>query len=480
MLGTKRRPRGVVGSGFVWCDTGNGTPSDVRDVFGARPFPAHIATVGYDYDFHRGVDAAAAAGAPVYAISEGPVFRLHRTHYGWETDAQLGYWTESDPGGAAQFTRVSSSLHIVGERVGAQTFAQAARWKALRERVQVVGGDWELQLELAASIALAGGNLGLAVLDEANTQYAAIEYDGAVATALGVGSGGAFAASGTTLATAGRLWLRVRYIGTTLSWGVSDDGDTWVDVATQATPAWTDSRPVFTPLVYWRSTDTDAADQVIDVDYVGWYDGQTVGRFGNWLEIGHSGALKVAQMHFQDLDIEVGDYVKAGQQIGLAGMTGFDDRSGHINQPHVHVEFCPNNNRDYANTDPVNPLAAGFLPRANTGTNVTVARTTENDPDGVTSWRVRIQVARGDQDFDFNAITLAGDVATRTVNWNTRAGLNADNDIPKQAGVYIVPSDFDEDSPAYEVSFYFNKSVVGTTFVSLQILDTAGNILYAE
>lgn len=62
----------------------------------------------------------------------------------------------------------------------------------------------------------------------------------------------------------------------------------------------------------------------------------------------------------------------------------------------------------------------------------------------------------------------------------TRAGLNADNDIPKEAGVYIVPVAFDYSSTEYEVSFYFNKATVGNTFISANIKDTEGTTLWSE
>ena len=83
-----------------------------------------------------------------------------------------------------------------------------------------------------------------------------------------------------------------------------------------------------------------------------------------------------------------------------------------------------------------------------------------------------------------NEISLTGNLATRTINFNTRAGLAADNDIPVSgvvlAVVYIVPEPFDASSPEYVVNLYFNKTAVGTTFVSAYVKDIAGTILWAE
>lgn len=481
MIGRRRPARQGLNNGIVWPDSGTGTPSDVRDIFGPRPFAAHIPTVGYDYDFHRGVDVVLNAGDPLRAAFGGSVTRLHYTHFGWETDGQLDQWTEDDGAGAATFTRVGSALRIVGSRIGAQTFPNVAAWKAVRERVVINNGEgWEIRFQLVASAVLAAGQVGFGLLDEDTGEYVALEYNGADATALGAGSGGPFAASGTTLAVTTETWFRIRLTGTTLSWAVSTNASSWTNIATQASPTWTSQvTAVFRPLLYWRSTDTDAATETIDVEFIGWNDPLTIDRFGNWLTIAGDDE-RIVMMHFQDFDVALGDVVEAGQVLGRAGLTGFDDRSGVINQPHVHLEYIENSDYSYFNDEPVNPLGPGILPRADTTANVTVTRSSETDPDAVDSWRLRIQVARDDQDFDLNTITLTGNLATRTINWNTRSGLNADNDIPLEAGVYLVPEDFNEADTTYEVSVYFHKSVVGTSFVSAQVLDTAGAVLWSE
>ena len=115
-------------------------------------------------------------------------------------------------------------------------------------------------------------------------------------------------------------------------------------------------------------------------------------------------------------------------------------------------------------------------PRVGQVVTVTVAA---NDPDAVDSHRLTITVTRADQDFDMNSITMVGNTTSRTINFNTRAGLNADEDIPKQSGMYMVPASFDENSATFVLVVYANKSVVGSTWVSGSILDTAGTTLWS-
>jgi hypothetical protein len=75
--------------------------------------------------------------------------------------------------------------------------------------------------------------------------------------------------------------------------------------------------------------------------------------------------------------------------------------------------------------------------------------------------------------------TLTGNLTTRTINFDTRAGLNADNDVPKEAGVYIVADTFNDESPTLRIWVYFSIAVVGT-FVSASVADTAGTALWSE
>lgn len=469
------------GSGVVWPDTGISAPSEVRDPFGPRPFSAHVATVGYDYDFHRGIDVPGDVGAPVYSPINGSVIRLHRTHFGWETDGQLTHWGETDPSAAIVVSRQApSALRLACSRVGALSFpATVGRYRPVRERLTVTEDDWVLELVLSSAISLAGGVIGFGVHDPINDEWLLLEYDGATLTIRGEGSGGAITEDGTTAAAASQIYLRIAYdkATDTFTWRYSVDGDSWTDVASEAGIGFTTATvPQWEPIIFWRATDgAGGAPQNVDVDFFGWADtGQSIQRFGNWLEVADA-TQRFVLIHFRELDVELGDVVRAGQLLGTMGLTGFDARSGRILYSHTHLERIADNEYIYSNDSPINPLP--FLPHTDTTANVSAAVTEEDDPDAVASFKLRVTVARADEDFDLNQISLTGDSATRTVNFDTRAGLNADNDVPKQDGVYLVPAAFDEESASYIIDAYFNKSTVGTTLVSYEVRQSSGAVV---
>lgn len=480
MFATKPR-RVAASNGYVYPDSGIATPGqNIGDIFGPRPFSPHIATVGYDYDFHRGIDFPCSEGDTVYAPCGGTIMRLHRSHFGFEDAAQLDHWVADQDGGdsSATFTRSDSNLVITGTRGGVGTFPSVAKYKVLYDYVCLTT-EFEMRVKLGSTTDPAAGKFGFAIIDETTNEYIGVEWDGVNATALGTGSGGAVESNGTTRAVTTEPWLRFLLSSGTLSWGVSSDGSTWTDIDSEAMPAFTSSQKIFVPILYWRSTDTDTPTAVISVDFVGWRDADTIARFGNWIFVQRSG-MKFMLAHFQSLSVEVGDIIEAGQPIGKSGCTGFDSRSGPVLNPHSHLEYIADTATTYSNDGSLNPLASTILPRANVSDNLTVTRTTANDPDAVTSWRIRVIVARAANDFDINQISCTGNLATRTINFNTRSGLNTDNDIPKESGVYIVPEAFDHESENYEISFYFNKSVVGTSFVSAYIKDTGAVSLWSE
>lgn len=476
-----RRYRNAESNGYVYPDSGNATPAaNVGDIFAPRPFSPHIATTGYDYDFHRGLDIVRAIGDPVYAPCGGTIIRLHRSHFGFETDSQLAYWAEDQDGGVspATFVRSASNLIITGTRGDVGAFPSVAKYKAAVDRV-ALATQFEFRVALGTVGVLAAGRFGFAILDEATNEYIGLEWNGTNAYSLGVGSGGPVASHGTSLAVTTEDWLRFALDSGTLTWDVSNDATTWTNIDSEAMPAFTSTRKDFVPLLYWRSTDVGAPAVAISVDAAYWRDDDGIGRFGNWIFLQRA-SKKFCLVHFRELDVEVGDVVEAGQVLGTAGATGFDSRSGPVLDAHAHLEYIPNASTLYNNDEPTNPLAPGVLPRANVSSNVAVTRSEENDPDGAASWRLRIVVARAANDFDVNEVSLTGNLATRAINFNTRAGLNADNDIPKDAGVYIVPVTFDSSSTEYEMSIYFNKATVGNAFTSAFVKDTEGVTLWSE
>lgn len=483
MIGVPPRKVRGDGSGVVWPDTGTAEHGNVRDPFGPRPFTAHIATVGYDYDLHRGIDIPMTIGDPIYSPINGSICRWHFSHFGWEIDEQLNQWKEVDPNTSAQFERVApSTLRVTGSRVGAQSFpTDVGLLEPIYERVKMESDTWEIRINFAANPSIAG-RIGVGVYNDIASEWAALEYDGTTFTVVGKDSGGTLTADGTTDSPgSAQAWGRVRYeVSTgTLFWDYSNDADNWTNIASEVVSFSNGALPHGKPVIYYRSLDTDASDDVIDVDFVGWFDDRTIPRFGNWVEITDGNQLFILQ-HCRELTVDLGDVVKAGEQIGTSGLTGFDTRSGQILYQHVHVEWRPSNEYFHGNDKAENPLAAGIFPRTNVSNNVSVARDSANDPDGTASHRLTITVNRADQDFDVNEITLTGNLATRTVNWDTREGINDDHDIPKNNGMYMVPQLFNEEDSAYVFEIFFNESVVGSTFVSAEIKDSSGVTLWSE
>ena len=478
-----RSHRSARSSGIVWYDSGNGVlRSPIDNAFGPRKFNPHVETLGFDYDWHRGIDTQLEEGEQIYAPCGGVVTRLHRSHFGFENNSQLDYWEEDQDGGGsfATFVRSGSNLVITGTRAGEELFPFVPKFKAWPERVGLAT-NFEMRVKLGAVGALAAGQFGFAVLDEYYGEFVGLEWNGAVATACGRDSDDYMTEHGTTLAVTTETWLRFMMSSGTLYWQVSSNARNWSTVASQAMPAMTSAVKDLVPMLYWRATDVDTPPVEILVDSVAWVDADGIGRFGNWLFLIHGGqSSKFMLAHFRDLAVDVGEVVEAGQALGIAGSTGFDERSGPILDTHSHVEYLPTDSALYDNDEPVNPLSPGVFPRADVSSNVTVTRSTANDPDGVTSWKLRIQVARADSDFDLNSVSLTGNTATRTIDFDTRSGLNSDSDVPKQSGVYIVPDEFDADSPEFVVDVYFNKVILGSTFVSAYVKDTEGVTLWSE
>ena len=467
--------------GVVWPDSASGS-SNVRDVFGPRPFSPHIATLGYDYDFHRGVDFPLNAGDILHSPVHGCVIRLHRTHYGWESGSQPSYWTETDSSGAATFGITQTSiLAISGSAIGATSYPQdVARFSNRSERI-LMCGSLEMRLNLSSAPVTTNGAIGIGMHDPGTLEYISVEYDGKTATSFGRDKAGNLSTNGTTLTTGSQTWLRVRRSGTNISWDVNSNvggtSGTWTQIALQTSMTFSEqTAPVFVPSLYWRSKSSSAGIESVPVDYVGWYDDPNIGRFGNWVEIGQLDR-KFLLMHMRDVFVDTGNVVEAGQPVGAAGKTGFDDRSGVIINPHVHMEYIPNPGFYYSNDDPVCPLRAGVLPRVDISGNLTVGKTLENDPDGVASTVLSISLVRADQDFDIVRCEMTGALLTSLIDFDKRLGLNVDNDIPKVSGTYIVPKRFDETSSAYSCSLFFNIITLGT-FTSAKMWDSSGNLVW--
>ncbi len=467
------------GTGICWPRTGTDVDEDVGDIFGYRPFAAHAS----GYDFHRGVDFNwNRAGYTNYSPQNGSITRWHYTHFMFDDDGNMDQFTEVDPNSKATFSRVTSSLRIVGKNNGTVTFPSGLARMDTKTPLNpdTSNGDWYMDLQLASTVSLTG-KIVYGMYDPTNDEYALLEYNGTTFTVKGKDKDGVMSVDGTTTSPSARTWMRIRYSQTSanIKWQHSTDGSTWTDIATEGTVSWTLNYPIFKAFVGWDPAGS-GSDDTVDVDFFGWWDGDNIARFGNWVEVTDADR-KFLMMHHRHLIVAKGAIVRAGDQIGLVGQTGFDVKSGRILTPHLHMEYIGSNKYDYSNAEPVNPLDPDLLPRTDVTNNVSVARSTGLDPLGVDSHILTISVAREDQDFDMNEISLTGNSATRTVNWNTRGGLDpTDNDTNYYNGVYEKPSAFDTSSATYDIVLYFNKSAVGSTFVSAYIKDTNGTTLWSE
>jgi len=487
MFAKRKKGQRGEGKGVVWPDTGTSVPSDdVRDVFGPRPFSAHLSTVGYDYDFHRGVDIGGYnQGDNVYASINGGIIRQHYTHFGWEADIQMDRWVEIDASGSATFTRQGDSyLRVTGDRVGSQDLVTGAARYQSRDVLQPKGDDWLVECVLSASYSSVTGAFGFGIYDPTTDEHATLEYDGADFTIKGAHVSGTMEVDGTTDATAGKVWLRVEWDDSlgTLKWRHSDDGDSWTDITTTGSVYWSgDDAATFNVVLYWKSTDTDAAQETVDIDFLGWIDDQTIGRFGNWMLI-TDGDRSFMSVHLREISSSLGDYVHAGQLVAHVGTTGFDTTSGRISYPHIHSEYLTSSTYLYNNAYGQNPLRHGVLPRASTLTSLTVNRLDlKLDPGNSGSQALEITASRGaNQAFDVNYVIFTGSSGQTSFNFDTRDGLNANNDIPFNNGVYIVPESFDENDDAYIMTVYFHTSSYGDTFTSAAIHDSDGNVLWIE
>jgi hypothetical protein len=458
------------GVGMCWPQSPSAVGT-VEEVFGPRTFasPPHA----YPYDLHAGIDVDADAGDPIYSSLSGAVCRRHVTHFGFEDAEQLSEFTESDAASSATFALGSNELTVTCARVGVVSLANAAKY-AMAARVSPTAGNYVLEVNFDSVTALTG-TFGIGVFNAADTEYVGIETDGTNIVLRGVGTT-TFTADAASYAVAGRTWLRIEYTASTntYNWKHSGDGETWTSITTETGRAFTLATPHMRPCLYWKSADTNATPFTVMVYKFNLADENiSVGRFGNWIQISAPGR-KIVLGHMRKVPAALGTFVSAGQIVGYSGETGFDAASGRIQTEHLHLELALTNAYEYSRAESVNPLRAGYLPRTNVSNNVAVVRDTANDPDAVDCHRLTITVTRADQDFDVNSITLTGNTTSRTINLDSRSGLNADVDTPKQSGVYLVPSAFNAASPTYVLAVYFSKAVVGATFVSYSVLDSAG------
>lgn len=474
--------------GICWPSNGIDTATTVGDPFGHRTFGGHASGV----DFHRGIDLldnvdgsgemAGKGGAPVYSPVNGCVIRRHYSWFQWDDDGNLTECTEVDTGSKATFSRSGSNLVIVGKNNGTVTFPSGlARLEGnLKFNPDQSSGDWILVWTLPSTPSAFTGNLVMGIYDADNSEYAALEYNGSTFTVKGKDSGGVMAADGTTATPSGQKWARILMDSATgtLYWQYSNTGSqgSWTTIASEGTITWTKLWPALKAFIGWDPA-ASGGDTTVNVDMWGYGDVESITRFGNWIEVARED-LKFLLFHMRHISASVGAVVRAGQQVGITGKTGADNRSGVILQNHVHVEYITSDSYIYSNTDPLNALAA--LPRTDGTSNVTGVLSSATYPGsgGGDSWKLAITVTRSTQDFDENQFQLVGNLATRTLNWNTRSGLDpSDNDTVEYNSVYFEPVDFDETSGTYQINLYYKKTVVGSSTPTWSVRDINGTLL---
>lgn len=480
--------------GIAWPSNGGPTPDTLGDMFGQRTFSGGTGHAG-GVDFHRGVDlldnqdgggeTAGKGGMPVYSPINGCVIRLFRGFFQFDDADDISKCTEVDASSKATFARSGSALVITGKNNGTVTFPSGLAMLQKTEpfNADLTGNDWVMDFQLVSTIAGISGKLVMGIYDSANNEYVCLEYNGATYTCKGRKSSGTMTNDGATASQSGKLWGRIYFQQSSgkIFWQWSTDGDTWTDIVSGG-EAWTiTNRGGFMAFIGWDPA-ASGADDTVNVEQWGSGDGGSVNRFGNWIEIA-DGSTKFALLHFRRFVVAPGDVVRAGQLIGYTGKTGWDIRSGRILQNHVHVEYHANNQHDYSNADPTNPLAAALLPRPSTAVSISVVRDTASDPNTglIPCHRLTITVTRGsNQNFQINEFRMVANLATRTLNWNTRAGLDpADNDANVYDGLYFQPVAFDETSSAYVFKLYASQAVIGITWTSGYVKDADGNTVWS-
>jgi murein DD-endopeptidase MepM/ murein hydrolase activator NlpD len=478
--------------GIVWPISGGEAVSTIGDPFGHRTFSGGTGHAG-GVDFHRGMDMAddqdgpgqpaGSGGVAVVSPIHGKVIRKYKGYFHFFDADDMTELAEVDPGSKATFTRTAGNLAIVGKNDGTVTFPSglAALQKIQPFNADLAGNDYCAYFRLASTVSLTG-KIVVGIYDATNDQYLALEYNGATFTCKGKKVSGAMTNNGVTATPAACVWGMVWVdIATGKAyWKYSTDGNTWTDIVGAGEAFTVTNQCGFKMFIGWDPA-AAGGDDTVNVQEFGGGDAGSIPRFGNWLEISNSSG-QFDMMHFRKITVALGAEVRPGDALGLTGRTGLDLRSGKIIQNHLHMEYRPTNVHDYANSDPKNPLSALLLPRVSTAISIAVVRDTAMDPNTglVDCHRLTITVDRGTyQNFQINEFQMVGNTTSRTLNWNTRAGLDpADQDANVYDGLYFQPVAFDEDSSQYVFKLYASKAVIGATWVSGYVKDADANSLW--
>lgn len=461
--------------GFVWPLTGTTTPDYIYSPFGHRQFFPHTFTVPSDLDLHMGADLTAVAGVtPVYAMGHGVVNRLHINHFSWGVDNLSEYFTEASGSATYSVDTASAKLGVAAGGTSLLTLTNPEGTTSTPFTVRVkIDNPFDDDTEVGIQLDVGSRSFRVHLLND-GAEKAVATLDGSVTTDPAV--------------SAGIRWLELEYTGSAVYARHSEDGRDWTQLG---------GLP-FTPDGF--VTDVGIYSNGFsgrDIDFFGYTHENSPGRFGNWLRVSSpdpdGGFLSWLIIHFDSINVGVGDVVKKGDLLGIMGDTGWDSRSGTVLNVHVHMEFISNAKMSgaspprkyyYDNADPVNPER--YLPRTNSDSNVTVSVTDTPDPDSNTAFRVRVTQTRvpGQNDFDVNELAFVGASGSQTINLNERTGVaddvGADRDAHLQGNVYIVEpdppfgKDTGDDPDDYVIDYYCRKSHFGSSLTSVTIKDVYG------
>ena len=199
--------------------------------------------------------------------------------------------------------------------------------------------------------------------------------------------------------------------------------------------------------------------------------GTTLQRSGNWILVKIDSAAGQprhnAYLHLNGFyKYKVGDTVSTADTIGFMGKSGYQ-----INTVHCHFELYKNLSGTSIDKDKAqNPLE--ILPYTN-GSSSSVSFITRNDS-------TAIVVSTPDTELDFDQIAIYGETASRTVGFNSRTGIDPDNnDNPAYSNVLIDPDAFVQDSSVQRIRFWVKNSEIGM-IDSVRITDIMSNSFIAS
>ncbi len=199
--------------------------------------------------------------------------------------------------------------------------------------------------------------------------------------------------------------------------------------------------------------------------------GTALQRNGNWILVKVDSAAGVprhnAYLHLNGFyKYKVGDTVSTADTIGFMGKSGYQ-----INTVHCHFELYKNLSGTSIDKDKSNnPLEV--LPYTNANSS-SVSFITRNDS-------TAIMVSTPETELDFDQIAIYGESASRTVGFNSRTGIDPDNnDNPAYNNVLIDPDPFIQDSSTQRIRFWVKNSEIGI-IDSVRITDIMGNSFIAS